>query len=266
MLTAPFYGTCERAVEKTVWLQIEILYRIDPLWETSSLKLSDIENLDMSAFGEKAIKKFERNLGLASKGCVSCSPSIWTSTEVSEASATNRNLTLPAYFVVHMKYITNKNCGEDVISEGLHTLLGTEMQVTMSEGASVKFSTSLDSLSLDNMFMTTRNIFSKIDPPCMSTAIITLSQSKLCPMITLTDEDYAKLMGITSARKQVNELFSIEKSKAFIPDQVSKNVTVCLDDYRAMFKENDVNTAVHFQLAEAYVPTAVLILLSSINN
>ena len=68
MLTAPFYGTCEIAVEKTVWLQIEMLYRIDPLWETPNLKLSDIENLDMIAFGEKAIKKIERNLGLASKG------------------------------------------------------------------------------------------------------------------------------------------------------------------------------------------------------
>ena len=268
MLKAPFYGTCERAVEKTVGLQIKMLYRIEPLWETSSLKLSDRENLDIITFGEKVIKEFERNLGLASKGCVSCSPSIWASTEVSEASASNQNLTLPAYYVVHKTYVTNRNCGEDVISEGLHTIIGTEMQVTMSKGVSVKFSTSLDRQSLDNMFMTTSFTFSKIDQSCTRTAIINLSQSKLCPMITLTDEDYVKLMDIASVRKQVNELFGIDKSEAFTPDQVIKNVTVCLEDYRAMFMENAANTAVQLQLVGIYMyaATVVFILLSSIGQ
>ena len=194
MLMAPFYGTCERAVEKTIWLQIEMLYRIEPFWEISGLELSDMENFNLVSFGEKAIKHFERNLGFASKGCVGCSPSVWASMELSETSASNQNLTLPAYFVVHLIYLTDGNCGHDVISRGLQTLIGTEMQVTISKDVSIKLSISLERQSIDDILMATTLTFTQINQPCTGGSTVYLSQSELCPIVTLTDEDYVKLM------------------------------------------------------------------------
>ena len=258
MLTAPFYGTCERALEKTIWLQIEMLYRIEPSWERSGLELSVMENFDLVSFGETAIIKLERNSELASKGCVGCSHSVWASMELSETSASIKNLTLPAYFVVHLIYLTDGNCGQDVISRGLQTLLGTELQVTMSKGVPIKFSISLERQSIDDVLMKTSLTFSKINQPCTGGSTVYLSQSELCPIITLTDEDYVKLMEIASARKQVNELFGMDEEEAFVPDRITKNVTVCLEDYRAMFMENALNTAMQLQSVEVYATTTVI--------
>ena len=50
-------------------------------------------------------------------------------------------------------------------------------------------------------------------------------------------------MEITSVRKQVNEIFGMDEEEAFVPEQITKNVTVCLEDYSAMFMENALNTA-----------------------
>ena len=257
MLTAPFYGTCEPAVEKTIWLQIEMLYRIEPFWEISSLELSDMENFNLVSFGKKAIKHLERNLGLASKGCVGCEHSVWASMELSETSGSNQNLTLPAYFVVHLIYLTDGNCGHDVISRGLQTLLGTEMQVTMSKDVSIKLSISLERQSIDDILMATSLTFTQVNQPCTGGSTIYLSQSELCPIITLTDEDYVKLMEILSFRKQVNELFGVEEGEAFVPDRITKNVTVCLEEYRAMFMENALNAAMQLQSVEVYATTIV---------
>ena len=261
MLTAPFYGTCERAVEKSIWLQIEMLYRIEPFWEISNLELSAMENFNLVSFGKKAIKHFERNLGLASKGCVGCSHSVWASMELSETSASNKNLTLPAYFVVHLIYLTDGNCGHDVISRGLQTLLGTEIKVTMSKDVSINLSISLERQSIDDILMTTSLSFTQIVQPCTGGSTVYLSQLELCLIITLTDEDYVKLMEIASARKQVNELFGMDEEEAFVPDRITQNVTVCLEDYRAMFMENALNTAMQLQSVEVYATTTTIIVL-----
>ena len=181
--------------------------------------------------------------------------------ELSETSASNQNLTLPAYFVVHIIYLTDGNCGHDVISKGLQTLLGTEIQVTMSKDVSIKLSISLERQSFDDILMKTSLTFSKKYQPCTGGSTVYLSQSELCPIITLTDEDYVKLMEIASARKQVNELFGMDEEESYVPDRITKNVTVCLEDYRAMFMENALNTAMQLQSVEVYATTIVFALL-----
>ena len=59
--------------------------------------------------------------------------------------------------------------------------------------------------------------------------------------------------------------FREEESDAFALDKV-RNVTVCLDDYRAMFLEEALNAATmpaELQLIEPYVISAAILLLST---
>ena len=264
MLTAPFYGTCKRAIEKTVSLPIQMLYRIEPLWRRSGDKLSDMKNFDLILFSKKVIKTFEHESGLASKGCMNCHNTIWTSSEADKTLMIDHNLTLPSYFLVHLKYITGGSCDHDIIANGMKTLIGTDMQVKMSKDVSVEFSIAPERQSLDDMVITNIQIFGTVGPACpISETGIYLSQSQLCPVITLTDADYIKLRDTLTVRKRVNALFGVEESDAFAPDKI-RNVTVCLDDYRAMFLEEALNAATmaELQLIEPYVVSAAILLLS----
>ena len=65
-------------------------------------------------------------------------------------------------------------------------------------------------------------------------------------------------------RKQVNALFGVENSGAFISDNIQKNKTVCLDDYKAIFQANGMNTALQFRLVEAYATSAAFVVLSTL--
>ena len=58
--------------------------------------------------------------------------------------------------------------------------------------------------------------------------------------------------------------FREEEYDAFAPDKI-RNVTVCLDDYRATFLEEALNAATmaELQLIEPYVVSAALLLLST---
>ena len=68
-------------------------------------------------------------------------------------------------------------------------------------------------------------------------------------------------MEIASFRKQVYELFDIDEGEVFVPDRITKNVTVCLEDYMAMFMENALNTAMQLQSVEVYATAIVFALL-----
>ena len=235
------------------------MYRIDPLWTS----LSDMEQFDLLLFGENTVRHFENGSGLASKGCTICTHTIRASHEVSVPSASNETSTSPAYFVLLLTYVTDGNCGHSVISNGLRALVGTNAQITMPKGQSVKVYVSLERRLFDDVILTTSYTLGKIDPVCPpQTPIINLSQSQLCPIITLTNTDYTKLMNKTNGaeRKMVNELFGIEKGEATVAKQVQRNVTVCVDDYMAIFVGNASSTAPIFQLDEMCTSTAVFIL------
>ena len=264
MLTAPYYGSCERVTDRTNRLQITMLYRIDPLWT----RLSDMEQFDLLMFGENTIRHFERSSGMASKGCTSCTNSIWASHEVSETPASNETSTLPAYFVLFLKYVTDGKCGQAIISKGLRALVGTYTQIAMPKGQSVNVSVSLERRVFDDVMLTTSYTFSTTNPDCpLHSPIIHLSQSELCPVITLTNTDYSKLMDKRkgSERKMVNELFGIEGEEATVPEQVQGNLTVCLDDYRAIFVNSASSAVPKLQLVEMCTATmaVILCLLSS---
>ena len=59
----------------------------------------------------------------------------------------------------------------------------------------------------------------------------------------------------------MNELFDIDEGEVFVPDRITKNVTVCLEDYMAMFMENALNTAMQLQSVEVYATAIVFALL-----
>ena len=259
MLTAPYYGSCERVTERTNRLRIVMQYRIDPLWTS----LSDIKQFDLLLFAENTIRHFENGSGLASKGCTICTHRIRASHEVSGPSASNETSTSPAYFVLRLTYVTDGNCAHGVISKRLRALVGTNTQIAMPKGQSVKVYVSLERRFFDDVILTTSHTFTETDPDCPpQTPIINLSQSELCPVITLTNTDYTKLMNKTKGaeRKRMNELFGIEEGEATVPEQVQGNVTVCLDDYRAIFVSNSSSTVPVFQLVEICTATALLIL------
>ena len=270
MLSAPLHGTCKRVMKISHSLRIGVLYRIEPLLTLSKVNVSDMTLVNIEHFGDEIIRQFELKLGLVDKGCTSCNVRVWA--HASNDSVDYNKMSMPAYFIINIEYLTDNNCKENVIAASLLNLHEEAIQVKNPSGETVTLETSLETRSFEQAVRSTIALSGKITSvSCFVDSYIDLTKTKLCPTITLTNEDYMEIMNKTkteSVIKKVYALFGVEKYDGSTSLAVTNAVTVCLDTYEAIFAASAVkmhDNSVRLQLIDVYTLIAVFVTLLSIS-
>ena len=225
---------------------------------------------NLETIGGEIIRQFELKLGLVAKGCTSCNNGVWA--HASNDSVGYTNMPMTAYFIVNIEYLTDNNCKENVIAGSQLNLHEKEMQVEDRTGETVTFETSLETQSTEQSLRSTIQVSGSITSvSCLVDSYIDLTNTKLCPTVTLTNADYIEIVNKAKTESEINKVnaaFGVVNYNGSSSLETTKTVTICLDTYEAIFSASNVNmhsNTVKLQLMWVHTLIAVFVMLSSIS-
>ena len=218
---------------------LKVTYRLDPLWTKSTFILDAATDDNNEKVGKAIYLEFQRWFGLLDAKCRACAHSVEISNEVQFVESTNQ--TTPHYFKFESLFHTDENCAADFITKRLLLSQLREMTVKIRSSQIITFALRLDKRE------ELRHIFYKTGSCASKLLYIDVSKMKLCPSITLDNDDYSTVFNLSATilqRERVNALFGFKEIGSVFSANRIAGTNVCFDDYQTLLSDGGEPTAI----------------------